>query len=254
MKGGGELQSPLETNMVQKKKVLAMAVAAAVLGLGYAPFGAAEASAQTTEYHSPSPLRAQREAAEKHYKEMQANQKTEQSDASVGKLPVIGQYSSISKHGLEHKSKLAVKGSDGKTYNILASYNESNELAEAYNKTFVYDTAPVENNGMHFGRKLHATVHVEDSIADDGTEGKFVSVTRDYVRRWSESSVSKVPILGTTTEQYFFPGEQGKDFDLSEITSLKPSAYLSEKDVAEITGSDLDAAQTSEKGRGNAKS
>lgn len=230
-----------------------MAAAALAVGFGFQPSSVTEASEQAA-YHSPSPLRAQRESAEKHYREEQEKPKIEEKAPSYQMVdvedeeeahqndvfPTDGTYHSPSplkeqrelaeKHALEYKEKVEAQTPDGKKHYVLATFDsETHELSNAYEKTFVYGKASVINNGVHSYRKLHATVHAEDSFDEDGNPGKFVSVSRDDVRRWYKSSVSEMPVLEVEKESYFFPGEQGKDFDISKIDSLKNITVLGEE-------------------------
>ena len=252
--------------MTKKKKVLAMALAAVAVGFGFQSSDVAEAASQTTSYHSPSPLRAQREAAEKHYQEEQEKPKVEakapayqmvdveeEETPQNSVFPTDGSYHSPSplraqrelaeKHAAEHKEVMA-RTPDGKQHRVLASINkEAKEASNAYDRTFVYGKAAVLNNGMHSYRKLHATVHVEDSIDEKGNPGTFVSVSRDDVRRWSKSSVSEAPILEVKKEHYFFPDEQAKDFDISKIKSLKPIIVLGEGATKAATKGELEDAE-----------
>lgn len=145
-------------------------------------------------YHSPSPLRAQREAAEAAAKAFIDGGKVENTD----KTPQVNPL-------------------DGKDSVLMKEEITAIENAKPYEHTFIYDKAPVFNNGVKSYRTMHVTIRAIDAMNKDGQLGKSVTITRDYIRYWKESDVSRMPVLGTKTEQFFFPGEQGKEFDPGKI-------------------------------------
>ena len=234
---------PQKTMQKNKKKLIAAAVAATAISLGFTASDYAEAADTQPAYHSASPLKAQRAEAEKNY-EAQKGAPVEEAKAPAYQMvdvdsektpsekvfPTDGSYSSPSplkaqrelanKHALEYKKQVEAMGKDGKKH-TLKPFKVEHEVIESepFDVTFVYDSAPVYNNRMNFQRSLHMTIHAEDAIDEHGTLGKYVSITRDYVREWKESSVSRVPLLGTKTEDFFFPGEQGKKLDMTSLSS-----------------------------------